>query len=51
MICAGDLEASVGCWALLGIDLRGDNSGEKYVDAATLKPNNSTLFLFMVLCQ
>lgn len=23
----------------------------KYVDAATLKPNNSTLFFFLVLCQ
>lgn len=29
MISTGDLETSVGCWALLGIDLRGDNSGEK----------------------
>ena len=29
MICAGDLETSAGCWAWMGIDLRGDNSGEK----------------------
>lgn len=26
--CADDLETSDGCWACLGIDLRGDNSGE-----------------------
>lgn len=49
--CKGDLETSVGCWAWLGIDLRGDNSGEKARGCGNAETEQLYPFFLLVLCQ